>query len=333
MIIVTGGAGFIGSALIYELNKRGRKDIVVVDRFRSGDKWLNLRGLEIEEFLPVEKFLALESWRPFQSAEAFFHLGACSSTTEMDMDFLLDNNFAFSKNIFDYCCERNIPFYYASSAATYGAGEQGYNDNHESIPRLRPLNKYGYSKQLFDEYVLKSKNKPELWMGYKYFNVFGPNEYHKESMVSVVYRAFQQIGEDGKVKLFKSHRDDFHDGEQKRDFVYVMDVVKAMVDVFEKVDSSEASGIYNLGTGVARTFNDLAKATFKAMGKPENIEYIAMPDNVRNQYQYFTEANMEKFLKTLPEFRFRTLEQAVSHYVQNYLAKENPYLDTDQNEV
>ncbi len=334
MVIVTGGAGFIGSVLVYELNLRGNENIIIVDDFEDQDKWLNLRGLKYSKIISISDFYSMENWGEFQNAEAIYHMGACSATTETDMDYLYENNFLCTRQLCHFAIDNNIPFLYASSAATYGDGEDGYDDDPAKVPSLRPLNKYGYSKQLFDEWILKKKNVPSTWFGFKFFNVFGPNEYHKDSMVSVVYKAFHQINESGKVKLFKSHKEGFADGEQKRDFVYVRDVARAMIELAEiskgKVDFN---GIYNLGTGTARTFKDLVNATFKAMNKDSNIEYIDMPDNIRNQYQYFTEANMNKLFKVLPEFKFLSLEEAVSDYVKNYLSQKNPYMDLNKNEV
>ncbi len=334
MVIVTGGAGFIGSVLIHELNLRGQENIIVVDDFEDGDKWFNLRGLKYSKVINIGEFYSMENWGEFRNVEAIFHMGACSSTTERDMDYLYENNFLCSRQLCNFAIDNNISFLYASSAATYGDGEDGYDDDHEQLGSLRPLNKYGYSKQLFDQWILSRQNVPSTCLGFKFFNVFGPNEYHKEKMVSVVYQAFHQINETGKVRLFKSHKEGYADGEQKRDFIYVKDVVKAMLELAEiskgKIDYN---GIYNLGTGTARTFKDLAIATFKAMSKEPEIEFFNMPDSIRNQYQYYTEANMKKFYAVLPDFKFSTLEEAVADYVQSYLAQKNPYLDLNKNEV
>jgi ADP-L-glycero-D-manno-heptose 6-epimerase len=251
-------------------------------------------------------------------------MGACSSTTELNMDFLMKNNVAYSQALFRFAASKNIPFIYASSAATYGAGENGYEDLHSSIPNLMPLNPYGYSKQLVDEWILKEENKPEHWFGLKFFNVYGPNEYHKEEMRSLVHKSFEQIKSTGKVKLFKSYKKDFKDGEQLRDFIYVLDVVNAMIELADP-DKASHSGIYNLGTGKARSFLDLTKATFNAMGVNPNIEFIDMPDSLINQYQYFTEAHVRKLLTALPGFEFTSLENGIKDYVQNYLMKENSH--------
>ncbi|MDD0853507.1 ADP-glyceromanno-heptose 6-epimerase [Halobacteriovorax sp. GB3] len=320
MILVTGGAGFIGSLLIKELNDSGRQDIVVVDRLREGQKWLNLRDVKFDEFIHADELFDGSNDEVLQDVTAIFHMGACSATTERDVDYLMRNNVLYSQNLFHLALQKNIPFIYASSAATYGAGEQGYNDDLEKIKDLKPLNPYGWSKQLFDEWVLRQKEKPTHWFGVKFFNVYGPNEAHKDNMRSLVHKAYGQILETGKVKLFKSHKEGFKDGEQLRDFVYGRDVARALVKMMDKKLCS-SSGIYNMGTGRARSFLDLMKATFKAMGKEENIEFIDMPMSIRNQYQYFTEANMEKFSKLLPDFKWSSVEDGVEDYVKNYLMK------------
>ncbi len=324
MIIVTGGAGFIGSAIVKALNEQGESDIIIVDHYENTDKWKNLRGLKYYEFIQVEDFFAHPLWSE-KKIKAIYHMGACSATTELDMDFLYKNNTEYTNKLFKLCTEKSIPFLYASSAATYGAGEQGYNDNHQETPKLKPLNKYGYSKQLSDEWALKQTKTPPVWFGVKFFNVFGPNEYHKGKMSSVVFQSFNQINAVGEVKLFKSHRPDFKDGEQLRDFVYVKDVVRAMLALINKADP-KTSGIYNLGTGKARSFHDLAKATFSAMGVAPKIIFIDMPKELQGQYQYFTEANMKKLNSVLPDFKFSSLEEAVSDYVKNHLMQEDPFL-------
>jgi ADP-L-glycero-D-manno-heptose 6-epimerase len=329
MILVTGGAGFIGSALIHELNSRGAEDIIIVDDLGVDQKWKNLRGLKFIDCIGIEEFTVSNVLE--DEAEHFdviFHLGACSATTETDVDFLLSNNTGFSKNLFSIAAAHDIPFFYASSAATYGAGELGYDDNEELLGTLRPLNPYGYSKQLFDEWVLKTKMRPTQWAGFKFFNVFGPNEYHKGSMKSVVHHAFEQINSTGKMKLFKSEHPDYEDGLQVRDFVYVKDVTRAMVSFWDSsVQGAEINGIYNLGTGKARTFKDLVEATFHALEKPVKIEYIDMPESLKDQYQYYTQAEMKKFHAAIVDFKFTTLEQAVSDYVKNHLVKATPYLE------
>ncbi len=327
MILITGAAGFIGSVLVSELNKKGIKDLILVDHFRDGQKWLNLRGLKFKQFIILEDFLQQDLFKHYTRLQGIFHLGACSATTQTDMDFLYRNNFLFSQRLFDLAAYGNIPFFYASSAATYGAGEKGYSDDHDLIGQLRPLNPYGYSKQLFDMHVLDSGNQPSQWAGFKFFNVYGPNEYHKASMTSVVYQAFQQIQQSGEVKLFESHRSEYQHGEQQRDFVYVKDVVRAMIEFYENPKDG-MSGIYNMGTGQARTFKDLVLATYQAMGKEPKINFVPMPENIRNQYQYYTCAEMSKFHNAIENFEFHTLEDGVRDYVQNYLQSEiTPYCD------
>lgn len=322
MILVTGGAGFIGSVLVRELNNQGHEDLVIVDRLRETDKWLNLRKAKYSEYIYADELFSEPYESILSNLTHIFHIGACSSTTERDMDYLMSNNVNYSQALFELATQLNIPFVYASSAATYGAGEQGYNDEHDSIKGLKPLNPYGYSKQLFDEWALKQTQTPPAWYGLKFFNVYGPNEYHKEEMRSLIHKAHGQINESGLVKLFKSHRDDFEDGKQLRDFIYVKDIVNVMLEL---KDIKTNSGIYNLGTGKARSFYDLIDNTFKAMGKKTKVEFIDMPMSIRNQYQYFTEANMEKLKKLLPDFKFTSLEDGVSDYVSNYLEKEDPY--------
>jgi len=318
MIIVTGGAGFIGSALIAALNKRSINDILVVDRLGSDQRWKNLVNLSFADYIDKEDFLEMvaEDVLPF-SVDAVFHLGACSSTTETDVSFLMDNNFEYTKQLTQWSADENIRLIYASSAATYGDGSQGFSDDEEKLETLRPLNPYGYSKQLFDLWA-KRNGLLEKIVGLKYFNVFGPNEYHKQEMRSFVLKAFEQINAIGKVRLFKSHRPDYKDGEQKRDFLYIKDAVDMTLFFF---DNPKTAGIYNLGAGVARTWNDLAKAVFAAMDKKPNIEYIDMPDSVRNQYQYFTEADISKLRSAGYKKPITPLESAVKDYVQNYPQK------------
>lgn len=318
MILVTGGAGFIGSVLVKELNKKGITDIVIVDRLAKSEKWKNLRGLKFSEYILADDFFELELDDLFEEFTSIYHMGACSSTTEKNVDYLMKNNVEFSRNIFTMACELGIPLVYASSAATYGDGKFGYSDDHKKIESLIPLNPYGFSKQVFDQWALEQRKRPPVWFGVKFFNVYGPNEYHKDGMYSVVYKAFKEIEESGRVKLFKSHRPDFKDGEQLRDFVYVKDVVRAMIELMNIKDERK-SGIVNMGTGKARSFNDLVTATFKAMNKNVAIDYVDMPDHVRNQYQYFTEAKMEKFHSLVPNFVWSSLEDGVTDYVKNHL--------------
>ncbi len=327
MILVTGAAGFIGSVIVKQLNDKGHEDLILCDHFESGDKWKNLRGLKYDSFVQVEDLFNHPIWKKPAGLKAIYHMGACSDTTELDMDFLYENNTEYTNQLLTLAAQKNIPIVYASSAATYGAGEQGYADDHKGIPALKPLNKYGYSKQLSDEWILKQKKKPKVWFGVKFFNVFGPNEYHKGKMSSVVYQSFNQIRDVGEVKLFKSHRPDFKDGEQLRDFVYVKDVVRAMIELIEAGKKKPSiSGIYNLGTGEARSFHDLVKATFHSMDRESRIQFIDMPGELRNQYQYYTQAEMGKLRKAIPKFKFMKLEDAVNDYVRNHLSQAEPYL-------
>lgn len=323
MILVTGGAGFIGSILIKELNKEGLHHIIVTDRLEKSEKWKNLLGLKFHEYIHADE-LFQRGEHFWQDIELIFHMGACSTTTELNMDFLMKNNVEYSKHLFSIAARLSIPFIYASSAATYGDGKQGHCDNHELSVHLKPLNRYGYSKQLFDVWALKQKEVPIPWFGMKFFNVYGPQEYHKAGMRSVVHQAFEQIRDHSRVKLFKSYKTDIADGEQLRDFVYVKDVCKAMIEL-SRIKEKQASGLYNMGTGQARSFNDLVVSCFEAMNKQIQIDYIDMPLELRNQYQYYTQADMRKFLNLMPHFKFSSLETGVKDYIQNYLMTENAY--------
>lgn len=327
MILVTGAAGFIGSVIVKELNDQGAQDLILCDHFESGDKWKNLQKLKYDSFVQVEDLFAHPIWKKQGSLKAIYHMGACSDTTEHNMDYLYKNNTEFTNRLLTLAAQKNIPIVYASSAATYGAGEAGYSDDHKGVPTLTPLNKYGYSKQLSDEWILKQTKKPRVWFGVKFFNVFGPHEYHKGKMSSVVFQSFHQIKNVGEVKLFRSHRPDYQDGEQLRDFVYVKDVVRAMIELIAAGKKKPSlSGIYNLGTGEARSFLDLVKATYQALDLEPRIHFIDMPEELRNQYQYYTQADMAKFKKALPKFKFMKLEDAVNDYVRNHLAQKNCYL-------
>ena len=327
MIIVTGGAGFIGSALVGELFRQGYKDIVVVDSSKDFKNCPNLSPYKEHllgtfsawEFLEDKKAKSI-----YSKISAIFHMGACSSTTEKNLDFLRKNNVEYSQKIFNLAVELGVPLIYASSAATYGNGDEGYSDDHSLLDSLKPLNPYGDSKQAFDIWALAQEKKPPFWCGLKFFNVYGPNEYHKGEMRSLVHKAFHQINERGFVGLFKSYKEPYRDGEQLRDFVYVKDVVKAMILMLKSGDPSYC-GVYNLGTGKARSFLDLVRAVFYALEKDPKVEFIDMPDSIRNQYQYFTEAKMDKFHAFLPEFKFSSLEEGVHDYVSHHLSQVDPY--------
>lgn len=325
MIVVTGGAGFIGSCMVWQLNEAGIDDIVVLDDLGTGDKWKNLRKRRILDVVSIPDSLA---WVEEHADEIdfIFHIGACSTTTEQDADYLMRNNVHYSMRIFALCTTHAIPLVYASSAATYGAGEHGYDDNLENVPKLLPINKYGYSKQLFDEWVLHQKKTPPMWVGLKYFNVYGPQEYHKGGQASVIYHAYPQIKDKGVLKLFKSYREGYEHGEQKRDFVYVKDVTKVMQHFYTK-PKKERSGIYNLGTGSARTFLDLGRAVFSALGQEAKFDWIDMPDTLQQQYQYFTEASLDR-LRTKAGYKepFTSLEAGARDYVVGYLMREDTFL-------
>ncbi|RMH57898.1 MAG: ADP-glyceromanno-heptose 6-epimerase [Candidatus Hydrogenedentota bacterium] len=323
MYIVTGGAGFIGSALVWKLNSIGITDILIVDALGSSDKWKNLSSLRFTDFLHKDDFLQmLISETMPDGIEGVFHLGACSSTTERNADYLLQNNYRYSCLLARWTLSKKIRFLYASSAATYGDGSSGYSDDHDSLFQLRPQNIYGYSKHLFDLFALR-RGYLDHCAGIKFFNVYGPNEYHKGDMSSVIYKAFHQIHETGTLKLFRSYRDDFADGEQKRDFIFVKDCVEVLWWLFEH---KNANGLFNLGTGKARTWNDLAAAVFSAMKRPVKIEYIDMPESIRDRYQYFTEARMEKLRQAGYTEPFTSLEDGVEDYVRNYLARGPAHL-------
>ena len=323
MIIVTGGAGFIGSAFVWKLNQEGIDDILIVDRLGKTDKWKNLVNLRFVNYMHKDDFLELiyNDTVNFE-VEAIIHMGACSSTTERNADYLWKNNNVYTGYLAEWAIERSIRFIYASSAATYGDGSLGFSDDHDKIKALKPINMYGYSKQVFDLRVLRHSWEDKI-AGIKFFNVFGPNEYHKEDMTSVIFKAFHQIKETGTVKLFKSYLPKYPDGGQLRDFVYVKDCIDVMWWLFKNPD---VNGIFNLGTGKARTWNDLIKAVFSAMKKTTNIEYIEMPEALRNQYQYFTEAKMDKLKAAGCPVAFSSLENSVQDYVVNYLQKSDPHL-------
>jgi ADP-L-glycero-D-manno-heptose 6-epimerase len=321
MIIVTGAAGFIGSCLVSKLNQENFSDIVLVDDFSDPEKMKNLEGKKYSQKIHRDDFLQWlkENQRLVQF---IFHIGARTDTTEMKKEIFDHLNLDYTKALWNICVEFGLPLVYASSAATYGLGENGYEDNEALIPQLKPLNPYGDSKNEFDKWAIQQKKKPYFWVGLKFFNVYGPNEYHKGRMASVIFHAHNQLKEKGIVKLFRSHNPAYKDGEQLRDFVYVKDVVEVCYYLLEY---RKSSGIYNLGSGKARTFYDLVKSTFLAANKPLNVEFIDTPIDIRDKYQYYTEATMDK-LKSIGYVKpFSTLEEGVNDYVQNYLSTKKYY--------
>lgn len=317
MIIVTGATGFIGSHLILRLNQDNFNAIIAVDKFDNEEKNKNLVGLKIKEKVDRDLFL---SWLDtnYETVEFIFHIGARTDTEEFDLNLLNKLNSQYTKDIWIRCCKYQIPLVYASSAATYGFGELGYDDDESKIYHLKPLNPYGQSKHDFDVWALDQKEKPFFWVGLKFFNVYGPNESHKGRMASAIWHAYTQIKKTGKMKLFKSHHPDYKDGEQMRDFVYVKDVAEVCLFLMHH---RKNSGIYNLGSGKARTFLDLVKAVFKTLGQPEHIEFIDTPADIRDTYQYFTEAKMEKLKGIGYRNEFTPLEIGVDDYVKNFLSK------------
>ena len=321
MIVVTGAAGFIGSCLVSRLNADQYHDLIVVDNFSVVKKEENLKNKKIKRYVDRNEFF---SWlnENYEDVEFIFHLGARTDTTESNKDIFDLLNLNYSQQIWEACCEYQIPLVYASSAATYGSGKLGYDDDESLLPLLTPLNPYGDSKHEFDKWVLQQTATPFFWAGLKFFNVYGPNEYHKGRMASVILHAFQQISDSGRLKLFRSHHPDFEDGQQMRDFVYVKDVVEVL---FFLMNLRQHSGIYNLGSGQARTFLDLGFNTFTALNREINIDFVDTPLVIRDTYQYFTEANMSK-LKGIGFTRpFYTLEEGIRDYVQQYLVP-NRYL-------
>ena len=318
MIIVTGAAGFIGSNLITGLNHCGYRDLLLVDDFSRPDRRRNYEGRRFSSMVERSKF---PEWirEHYQQIQMIIHLGARTDTTEFSWEVFLELNLDYSKEVFRLCVEYGLPLIYASSAATYGLGEHGYVDSHEVVSDLQPLNPYGRSKNEFDRWVLEQEEQPFFWAGLKFFNVYGPNEYHKGRMASVVFHAFNQIRETGGVKLFRSHHPGFGDGEQARDFIYVKDVVDVIIYLMEY---RPESGLYNLGTGKARTFTDLVTSTFRAMGMESAISFVDTPEDIRNKYQYFTEAKMDKLRQAGYKRPFTSLENGVSEYIGNFLQKE-----------
>ncbi len=320
-ILLTGAAGFIGSYLLGYLNSKGYEQIIIVDDFSRADKEANYSS---KKFIARVEREELFDWlvKEKPTIEFVFHLGARTDTTEFNYAVHEKLNVEYSKKIWNYCTKKNVPLVYASSAATYGSGELGYKDSHEIVGQLKPLNPYGVSKNEFDKWALAQNTCPPQWAGLKFFNVYGPNEYHKGRMASVIFHSFNQIQATGKVKLFKSHRPDFKDGQQLRDFIYVEDVAKVCCWL---MDNTVASGLYNLGTGKARSFEDLVKATFAGMDKEPVIEYIDMPEDIRDKYQYFTEADMTKLISAGYNNPFFSLEKGVTDYVRQFLLEKAYY--------
>lgn len=321
MIVVTGAAGFIGSCMIEKLNQENFVDIIAVDDFSNNEKNKNLEGKTIQEKVHRNDF---HTWldENQRDVQFIFHIGARTDTTEFDKDVFDRLNLNYTKKVWSQCVEYGLPLVYASSGATYGLGEHGYEDSHEIVDQLKPLNPYGDSKNDFDKWALKQEKKPFFWAGLKFFNVYGPNEHHKGRMASVIWHTFNQIQKTGGMKLFQSHNPDFKDGEQQRDFVYVKDVVNVL---YFLMHNREHSGIYNLGSGKARTFLDLATHTFKALGKEPNISFIPTPEDIRDKYQYFTEADITKLRSIGYTNQFYTLEEGVEDYVKNYLMTNRYY--------
>ena len=321
MIAVTGAAGFIGSCLVRKLQDEGHDSLIVVDDYSQPGKMKNLENKTGLTYVHRDKFI---DWLEEHAREVdfIFHIGARTDTTEFDVNIFNRLNLNYTKSIWTICAKHAIPLVYASSAATYGLGEFGYNDDHAIVDSLKPLNPYGESKNDFDKWALKQVQHPPFWAGMKFFNVYGPNEYHKGRMASVIFHAFRQINEKGSVNLFRSHRSDFKDGMQLRDFVYVKDVVNVLNFTMVK---QPQSGLYNLGTGKARAFLHLAQATFAALNLPEKIDFIDTPIDIRDKYQYFTEANMNKLIAAGYTIPFSSLEDGVKDYVQNYLTANNYY--------
>ena len=315
MIIITGAAGFIGSNTIAGMNGAGYRDLVLVDDFSRPERTKNYEGKSYSALVDRREF---PGWlrEHHHQVQMIIHLGARTDTAEFDWDVFLELNLDYSKELFNLCVEFGLPLIYASSAATYGMGEHGYVDSSEVVPELQPLNPYGRSKNDFDAWVLEQERRPFFWAGLKFFNVYGPNEYHKGRMASVVFHAYMQIKASGGMKMFRSHHPDFGDGMQARDFIYVKDVVDVILFLME---NRPKSGLYNLGTGEARTFMDLVNSTFRAMGKESKISFIDTPEDIRDKYQYFTEAEMDKLRKAGYESPFTSLEEGVSDYVRNFL--------------
>jgi ADP-L-glycero-D-manno-heptose 6-epimerase len=322
MIVVTGGAGFIGSALVWALNEQGVNDILVVDELGTDERWKNLRNLSFADYVEKDDFLEMvASGKTPPGVKAVLHMGACTDTTERNVSYLIKNNYEYTKLLAQWATDAKIRFIYASSAATYGDGSAGFEDDQTRLQTLRPLNAYGYSKQLFDLWARRTGLLKKI-VGLKYFNVFGPNEYHKGDMRSFVLKSFEQIQTRGWVELFKSHNPQYADGEYVRDFLYVKDAVQMTLFFLNK---PAAAGLFNIGTATARTWNDMVKAVFAAMDQKPDIRYVEMPESIRNQYQYFTQADITKLQKAGYNKQTTSLEDAINDYVKNYL-QQGTYL-------
>ncbi len=318
MIIITGAAGFIGSCLITKLNNEGFYDLVLVDDFGKKEKEKNWQNKKYTQLVDRKNFIAWAQTNANQ-IQFIFHIGARTDTAEFDYTILEELNVEFTKGLWHLCIKEGLPLVYASSAATYGMGEFGFNDDENTIPQLSPLNPYGKSKNEFDKWALAQEEKPYFWIGLKFFNVYGPNEYHKGRMASVILHAARQIKENGKLNLFKSHKPEYEDGNQVRDFVYVKDVVNVL---YYWLHHRKDSGIYNLGSGMARTFNDLGNAVFNSLKIEPNINYIETPIDIKDKYQYYTKAEIQKLLNTGYNIPFHTLEEGINDYIQHYLLEE-----------
>ena len=321
MIVVTGANGFIGSAFVAELNRNGHKDILCVDPVSIKDRPNNLSKLDYADLITETEFISLLEVDP-NKIDFIFHMGACSSTTETNKEYLQKNNTRYSQKLFEFCTANNVNLIYASSGAVYGDGKQGFDDNIDPS-LLSPLNLYGWSKSEFDVWALKQKNTPQNWYGLRFFNVYGPNEYHKGPMKSLVCKAFSQINHTGAIQLFRSHNPDYKDGMQLRDFVYIKDITRWMYELYK--NKSVTSGVYNMGYGQARTWLDLVTPIFSSLKKDIQIDWIDIPENIRDQYQYFTEAKITKLLSQgLPPPQW-DVKQGVTDYIENYLLKDDPY--------